>query len=116
MVPYREVTFEELMTPPNEAITKRSIMHEPVPEWFAKVLRGVVVADHVGDVWDSILSHTPLEWRPWLKQVASREYVDDGTGEGPYRIYVDELPPDLATGRVPTAGTPTTRSDHRKWT
>lgn len=63
--------WEELFTPPAE-------IADQIPKWFINVLEGVKLADHLGDVWDSMMS-VPQAWRPWIKSIIYAEY--DSTTE-----------------------------------
>jgi hypothetical protein len=45
-----------------------------VPGWFAEMLHSIKLADHLGDVWDSLITYAPEEWRPWVKAVSLARY------------------------------------------
>lgn len=62
-----KMTWDELMVAP-----------EGTPEWFVKMVSGIKVADHLGDVWDDLIHHAPTpEVSAWVKKVAFAEYVED---------------------------------------
>lgn len=62
----RRLTFEQLTRSPDDA-----------PEWLGEIVRGIILADHVGDAKDAIIYGVPKEWRQWAMDAMRAEYDEE---------------------------------------